>query len=554
MKSVVEVAGANASRRQFLGGALALGAAGVLTACGVDSAGSGGISTGSKATSQIITAWPADITTMDPVLGASSQDWELAFNIYERLVSPKFVADGSGALAWDGLQLQPQLADFTLAGDTATFTIRSGAKFYPTGNPVTADDVIFTIQRLFDLGMMTSNISGIQKMEQVKKVDDRTIKINMLGFNGQPITADLFTIAIFREPEYGIVDSVEVKKHITSSDPTATNWLKSNPAGSGPYYLKSRTPGQSIELGAVPGYSPAPAYKQATIQISSGSVLSLVKGGSVNLAVYGLTQADVNSLSGDKSVNVIYAKAPEFTLLELGTNAGPFANQTVRQAVGYTLPYQQIISSIYDGHAVKMESYVTTDAAGYTPAWSKYTTNISKAKALMSQAGNPSVSVPLHFVNSDPTMQDIATLIKSSASQAGIEFILTPETPAAFQALITTRATKGQGSPDALLINWGSWIDDAALPVTYYSTKGGVNNYPEWSTPEIDEISISETFAAPGAARNAAFGKAQEFAADAAALFPITQANRLAVLGSGMTDVSFAPEMALRYWTIRPAS
>ncbi len=170
----------------------------------------------------------------------------------------------------------------------------------------------------------------------------------------------------------------------------------------------------------------------------------------------------------------------------------------------------------------------------------------------MTQAGNPTVSVPLHFVNSDPQMQDIATLIKSNASQAGIEFVLTPETPAAFQALITNRATKGQGSPDALLIKWGSWIDDAALPVNYYSTKGGVNNYPMWSTPELNQLSASETFAAPGAARDAAYKQAQEIAADGAAMFPITQANRIAVLGGGMTDVSFAPEMALRYWTIKP--
>lgn len=551
MKSVV---GAKASRRQFLGGALSLGVASALTACGVDTT-SGGGSSSSKAADQIITAWPADITTLDPVLGVSSPDWEVAFNIYERLVSPKFIADGNGALVWDGLELQPQLADFTLDKDTATFKIRQGAKFYPTGNPVTADDVIFTIQRLFDLGAMTGNVSGIQKMEQIKKVDDQTITISMLGFDGEPITADLFTIAIFREPEYGIVDSVELKKHVTSSDPTGSNWLKSNPAGSGPYYIKSRTPGQSIQLEGVPGYSPAPAYTSAIIQIiGGGSVLSLLKGGSVNLAVYGLTQNDVNSLSGDKSVSVIYAKAPEFTLLELGTNGGPFADQTVRQAVGYTLPYDEIINEVYYGHAAKMESYVTTDAAGYTPAWSKYTTDISKAKALMSQAGNPKVSVPLHFINSDPQMQDVATLIKSSASQAGIEFVLTPELPAAFQALITNRATKGEGSPDALLIKWGSWIDDAALPVLYYSTKGGdgVNNYPAWSTPQLDKISNDETFAAPSAARDAAYMQAQEIAADGAALFPITQASRVAVLGSDMTDVAFAPEMALRYWTIKP--
>ena len=148
----------------------------------------------------------------------------MAFNIYERLVSPKFTANGNGALVWDGLQLQPQLADFTLEKDTATFKIRSGAKFYPSGNPLTADDVIYTIQRLFALGMMTSNVSGIQKLEQVKKVDDHTVTSTSPASTGSRSQRTCSARDLPRA-EYGIIDSVEVKKHVTKSDPTAPDWL-----------------------------------------------------------------------------------------------------------------------------------------------------------------------------------------------------------------------------------------------------------------------------------------------------------------------------------------
>jgi peptide/nickel transport system substrate-binding protein len=554
MNSVFDV---RASRRQVIGGFLALGTVSALAACaGETSAGSGASGAGGgDAATKIVTAWPADFTTLDPVTAAGPQDWEMNFNVYERLVQPKFTSDGKGAVVWSGVDLQPQLAAFTLKGDTVTFTIRDGAKFYPSGNPVTTDDVLFTIKRLFDLGQWSTNVSGIQSMDQITKVDDRTLSMKMTDFDGKPITASLFDIQVFREPQFGIVDSVELKKHVTSADPTGTEWLKGNVIGSGPYYIKNRTPGQSIELAVVPGYPTPPAYKSVTIQITGGgSVLSLLKGGSVNLAVYGLTQNDVDSLASDKDAQVLYAKAPEFTLLELGSNAGPFKDQKVRQAVGYAIPYDEIVKSVYGGHAERQSSYVTKDAAGYKPSWEMYTTDIAKAKSLLAEAGNPKVSVPLHFLNSDPQLQDLATLIKSSAAAAGIEFVLTPETPAAFSALINNRAGKGEGSPDALLTKWGAWIVDASLPIKYYSTSNGVNNYPMWSDPRIDQIVKKNLFAEPGAARDTAFGQAQDIAAEGAAMFPIAQASRLVVLRKGMTAVSFSPEMGTRYWTISTSS
>jgi peptide/nickel transport system substrate-binding protein len=551
MNSVFDV---RASRRQVIGGFLSLGAVSALAACGGTTSTSSSSSSSGTST-KIVTAWPADFTTLDPVTAAGPQDWEMNFNVYERLVLPKFTSDGKGAVVWSGVDLQPQLAQFTLKDDTVTFTIREGAKFYPSGNPVTTDDVLFTIKRLFDLDQWSTNVSGIQSMSQITKVDARTLSIKMTDFDGKPITASLFDIQVFREPQFGIVDSVELKKHVTSADPTGSDWLKENVIGSGPYYIKNRVPGQSIELAVVPGYPTPPAYTSVTIQIiGSGSVLSLLKGGSVNLAVYGLTQTDVNSLTSDKNVQVLYAKAPEFTLLELGSNAGPFKDQKVRQAVGYAIPYDEIVKSVYGGHAERQSSYVTKDAAGYKPSWDMYTTDIAKAKALLAAAGNPKVSVPLHFLNSDPQLQDLATLIKSNAAQAGIEFVLTPETPAAFSALITNRASKGEGSPDALLTKWGAWIVDASLPIKYYSTSDGVNNYPMWSDPRIDQIVKTNLFADPGTARDTAFGQAQDIAAEGAAMFPIAQASRLVVLGKGETDVSFSPEMGTRYWTITPSS
>jgi peptide/nickel transport system substrate-binding protein len=540
-----------ASRRQVLAGGASLGLLALLAACSGQGDGDG--SSGSA--DQLIVAWPNDADSLDPQNSSYSfQDWDLCCNLYETLVSPKFLPNSDGVMAWDGLELGPELADsYTTKADTATFNLGKTRKFYPSGNPLTADDVVYSMQRLFDLKQQSSlNTAGIFSMDQIKKIDDYTVEMKFTNSDGKAIEVNGFQLAVFRWPNLAILDSVELKKHITGSDPTGTNWLKTNTAGTGPYYIKNRTIGQRIELAAVANHPRNPAYKNVTITVA-GNVLSLLKGGSVNLAVYGLTQKDVDSLAKNSALQALYSKAPEFFMLEMGCDAdGPFGNQLVRQAVAYTIPYDQIIKSLFNGQVTKDESMVTTGANGYDPAWAKYTTDIGKAKELMSQAGNPKVSAPLHFLNSDPTIESMAILIKASAAQAGIEFVLAPETTASQSALSTARATTGKGAPDAILYKWGVWMDDPSITIGYFFAKGGVANYPLWSDPRVDEISKA-WFGKPASTQRATdYAAAQKIIADAAPIIPIVHANRVVVTAKGMTGVTISPEMCVRYWPLKP--
>src|SRR6201999_850368 len=138
------------SRRQVLAGGAGLSLLAFLTACGPQGSTASGIS---SSASQLIVAWPNDADSLDPQNSSYSfQDWDLCCNLYETLVSPKFVPNGQGVMVWDGLELAPELAEsYTTKGATATFHLAKGRKFYPTGNPLTADDVVYSMQRLFAL-------------------------------------------------------------------------------------------------------------------------------------------------------------------------------------------------------------------------------------------------------------------------------------------------------------------------------------------------------------------------------------------------------------------
>ncbi len=533
---------------------LALAAAGLallmLTACG----GASTPQAGDATSNGVVTAWSADISTLDPVRAATAQDWEITTNVYQGLLMPEWTTTEDGSELWTGLELAPALASsYEMDADTATFHLRDDVTFYPSGNPLTAQDVLYSFGRFFDMGRTGDlNNGGLYSIDQFEALDDHTLRISFQNPDGEPISATATLMQTFRMPNYGIVDSVEANEHATPDDPHAAEWLKNNVAGTGPYYLADRSQGQQIVLEAVPDGIVEPAYDTVTIRVvNNGNIASLLRGGEINVAVYGLTQRDLNDLEA-AGFTVVHEETPEFTYLQMATEAGPLADPLVRQAIGYALPYEQIISSVYFDRATRATSYVNEAAPGYAETFAQYTTDVDTAKQLMDEAGNPDVSFPLHFNNADPELEDTAILIQDNLSAIGVDVSLRPETPGAFQNLIVQRALENEGAPDALLVKWSSWIDDPKTPVSYATTTGGTNNYSMWSDPRVDEIAAANQYAPLNEERAAAYEEAQEIVAEAAPLLPIARVGRSVVLAPGITGASFAPEFGLRYWTLHP--
>src|ERR1700728_3420719 len=75
---------------------------------GAAAAASAGTSAGSA--TKLVTAWPADVTSLDPPNLSTTEDHNLARNIYQELLSPKFEADSDGSLKFVGADVVPELA------------------------------------------------------------------------------------------------------------------------------------------------------------------------------------------------------------------------------------------------------------------------------------------------------------------------------------------------------------------------------------------------------------------------------------------------------------
>lgn len=169
----------------------------------------------------------ANIATLDPGANYEFVGMELLNNIYERLVmnDPQNLS-----------QLIPGVAEsYEIDGQTITFKLRDGQVF-ASGNPLLAEDVIWSLERILKLQTPTAFIleqfgwSAENFRENVTAPDEMTVSMQINSDLGAGLLLNVLT-------SFGIVDKAEAMAHEVDGD-LANGWLQGNSAGSGPYTLR----------------------------------------------------------------------------------------------------------------------------------------------------------------------------------------------------------------------------------------------------------------------------------------------------------------------------
>src|SRR3982074_2318483 len=169
----------------------------------------------------------SDLISLDPAVAYEFSGILVAHNAYDTLV--KFEgADLANIKAGRASSWDPKDAGTTW---DVTFKLKSGLKF-ATGNPLTADDVVYSLQRVIKLnkspGFLFTDIAGLNA-HSMKATEASTVVVSL------PKTASAQGfLSILTFTVGGIVDSKEVKTHETAGD-SGSGWLLDHSAGSGPY-------------------------------------------------------------------------------------------------------------------------------------------------------------------------------------------------------------------------------------------------------------------------------------------------------------------------------
>lgn len=368
------------SSRMSRGLTLAVAAATALTlaACGSANKGSGG-GGGS------ITIGTTDrVIALDP---AGSYDFGSQFyenNIYQYLLQ---VPAGQKTYQPDAAQS----CDFS-APTKYTCKMKPGLKF-SNGDPLTATDVEYSINRILKINDPNGPASLLAGMSSVKATDASTVTFTLKKANDQTFPFILTTAA------GPIVDHKVFP---------ATKLLPDGQViGSGPYKLQSYNNNTLVSLVKNDNYTGANQAKTDTINVkyeTTSSALKLdIQSGQVDVAYRSLAPTDIVSLKSASGVKVLEGAGGEIRYIVFNLNTMPGNTDAqklaIRQAMAYSIDRQAIATKVYKDTYQPLYSMVPQGEAFATqPFKDVYGTTPDKAKAQsVLQAAGVSTPVNLHI-------------------------------------------------------------------------------------------------------------------------------------------------------------
>ena len=433
---------------------------------------------GGAASTLVIDRDTSDLISLDPAVLYEFSAVFATHNVYETLV--RFEGTDLSTIK-PGLATSWDIKD-TGATNDITFKLKSGQKF-ASGNPVTADDVVYSVQRAIKLNkspaFLYTDIAGL-KADSIKATDATTVVISLPKTASASAFLTILTFTIG-----GVVDSKDVKAKETGGD-SGSAYLLDHSAGSGPFMVDHWTKNSEVLLKANPNFGGTKPSLSGVlfkhVPEPTNQQFALEKG-DIDIA-NDLGPEQIAALQGKSGVTT--TAADSLLLVYVGMNAmvKPLDNVNVREALRTAVDYDGIVKDLLKGNVKKVQGIVPKGLAGFNES-TPFQADVNKAKALLQQAGQTAVTldflVPAGQAPGGAAWSDIAAKLKSDWAKIGVTVNIKQTTTA--DLLGTYRAQKGQ----LVMINWGPDYPDPDAnvgPFTDYKAKSiGWRN--GWDDPTI---------------------------------------------------------------------
>lgn len=393
----------------------------------------------------------SDSVSLDPQEAYEFSSCMADFAIYDQLVAPK---------ADDFSVVVPGIAEswsISADGKTWTFKIRQGVKFH-SGNPVTADDVVWSFKRLVALDFAPDWVVlqfGLTE-DGIKKINDNTVTLTFDDAYAEFLILSCLTFTVG-----SIIDSKTAMDHAQTTDEFpdgdwGNNWLVDHDAGSGAYNLDHWSKLEEIVLTRYDdwwaGTPPLEKIIFKDIPEPTTQMLQL-QVGDIDIA-WDLLTDQINELQGTEGIRV--QTTTQFRLAYVAMNMGkfePFKDERVRDAVRWAIDYDGIINEILGGGAVKGQTFIPYGMLGHNPAL-PYFRDVNKAKDLLAAAGYANgFDVELLCPNTSP-QPEIAVKLQSDLADVGIRVTVTQMVAGEMYQIYRAQ------NHEMILAGWGSDYPD----------------------------------------------------------------------------------------------
>lgn len=449
----------------------------LLAGCG--SSGSGGGSAKSHplekledGTYAVSYASKTDPEVIDPAFDYNAGRFETLPNICEPLL--KMDAEG---------KLEAGIAsDWSHPDDlTYIYTIREDAKF-SNGNPVTAEDVAFDMNRIMD------------------PTTGSTISWLMTDVDTVTATGPMEVTVKLKQPnmifQYLVATSVGQVYEKASCEEAGTSFGdEDHPAiGAGPYKVESWSRDEQLVLTKNEYYYDVDKLQvgQVTFKIYSdeNAMLTAAKSGEVDIVPISNNKSLIENYSKIDFLRLDNVKGYASMGIFMNTAKAPCDNIDFRKALAYALDENAYTTSVYGDYA-EVGNGMMFGSAGYgddAAGWENflkdyeyaYAYDMDKAKESLDASGiDPStVTVSVAALASDSAQMKIAQLLQASCKEIGINVEI--DKCASLPDYYSKIWSEGEGDYDVCVMTWGPDYPDAIGDIepmfaSYNDVNGGCN-------------------------------------------------------------------------------
>lgn len=400
------------------------------------------------------------IDTLDPAQNSVNESIWLDQNIYSRLLQPNAT----------GTKLLPDLATswkITNGGKKYTFHLRA-AKF-SDGTPVTAKDVVYSINRAKALkGGWGFLLTAVKK---ITAPNARTV-VFTLSQPHAPLLADLAMYA------YSV---------IPASSKTKGAAFFNKPVSSGPYMVTSLNKAAELDLSVNPyWYGKKPSVKNIKVLVvaNDNTRVLMLQSKKVD-AIENPPGNLIKQINSYPDLKADLFPSTRVDFIQLDEHFAPFKDRNVRMALNYGIDRNAIVKLAFSGHAVPAGSYMPYKMLYWNPKLKPYKYNLAKAKAYLAKSKYPhGFKCFLIEVANDVSGNATAVVIKSELAKLGISVdIRTYELLTAYQKEDGGHSQMGQRY-------WTNDIIDPDEVTTFAAdSNGGANAFNTyWVNKKVNSL------------------------------------------------------------------
>lgn len=265
--------------------------------------------------------------------------------------------------------------------------LRSGVKFH-TGETMTADDVVFSIDRMINPTFPPHVVMGkafVSNFAKVEKIDEQTIRITarkpeplfetLLNIQQLNIVPKKYTLALSGAP-----DALEASDYEAFA-------LK--PVGTGPYRIAEFVPNQRVVYERHDGFwgEKAPLAKVTVTRIPELSArLTALKNGEVDL-ITNVPPDQIQPIESDARLKAVGAVTPLFHVI-IFNQANPKMDKRIRQALSLAIDRKMLNEALWLNKATVPGSHTYPQFGPlYMPELDTFRYDPTKAKQLLKEAG-----------------------------------------------------------------------------------------------------------------------------------------------------------------------